>query len=82
MARLGADGEGWAVEVGGKDEEDIAYTVAEGGGAGSSQSVGLGTLFEIFGFEPNSCSVVLNVTSTKSTSDQLLTASEPSGNKA
>ena len=81
-ARLGADGEGWAVEVGGKDEADIAYTVAEGGGAGSSQSVALGTLFEIFGFEPNGCSVVLNVASTKSTSDQLLTASEPSGNKA
>ena len=82
MARLGADGRGWAVEVGGKDEDDVDSTVFEGGGAGSNQSVGLGALFEIFGFEPSTCSVVLNVASSKSTSDQLLTASEPAGNKS
>ena len=60
----------------------------KGGGAGSSQSVGLGALSEILGFEPStgsepsSCTVVLNVASSKPISDQVLTASEPLGNKS
>ena len=32
MARLGADGADWTVEVGDKDEDDIESIVLEGGG--------------------------------------------------
>ena len=60
----------------------------EGGGAGSSQSVGLGALLRTFALEPQSCSVMLvvlmlNIASSKTPSGQLillLTAPKPAGN--
>ena len=70
------------------DEDDVENTVFEGGGAGSSQSVGLGVLLRIFGFEPKSCSVMLvmlNTAFSKPTLGQLiliLTAWNPAGNSA
>ena len=72
------------------DDDDIEVTVYEGGGAVSSQSVGLGALLRTFALEPQSCSVMLvvlmlNIASSKTPSGQLillLTASKPTGNSS